>query len=281
MEKPRLSEYEREVAEMYDQKQDDFNLLLGNETDLIHHHFGVGYVDPATFGSMSQDEIHDRLHFLESAQVDRLGGLMAPLSPDDVVFDGGSGRAGTAIKVHEQFGCEYHGVNISPYQLEFSRRLVKGRGYGGKVRFHYANMMETGFDEDTFDCLVTNETTMYARDLDRLYREFARIAKPNGKYVMATWCVDESHPNPRKFTDFIDRHYKAVMHLRKEYFEALVGNHFIPEHVVELSDLVRPSFELRLHSEHLTGVEPSFVEGFKEGAIHYFMARFRYLPHGR
>ena len=279
--RPALSVYQEAIAEQFNGKKNDLNYMLGRETALIHHHFGVGFVDPETYAIMDQDEILRRLHYLETAQVDHLIRMIDPLSRDDIVFDGGSGRAGTARMVHERFGCQYHGVNISSYQVEFSRKLIAKQGYSDSVFFHYADMLQTGFDADFFDCLITNETTMYARDLNELFAEFARIVKPNGQYVFATWCLDESHKNPRKFTDFIDQHYNVTMHQRKDYYQALIDKNFIPESVVDLSGLVWPSFELRRHSEHRTGVEQSFIDGLKEGGVHYFMARCRFLPNRR
>lgn len=265
-----LTEYERAVARLYDEKQDDFNYLLGRETKLIHHHFGTGDFDRHALPSLTQREINGVLHGLENAQVSYLIDALGDVKPDDRVLDGGSGRGGTAILVHEAFGCYYHGVTISPYQRDFSRQLVREKGYD-KISFHLRNMLDSRFPPGYFQRALTNETTMYIADLDALCREFSRVLEPGGKYVLITWCQDESNPDFRRYTDPIDEHYLCGMHTSGEYLRALINNGFVPYLVSDLSRHALPYWQLRQFSEHRTGVEQFFIKGYCEKAIKYLL----------
>jgi geranyl diphosphate 2-C-methyltransferase len=264
-----LTDYERAVARMYDGKQQDFNLLLGRETQLVHHHFGIGAVG-RDFAAMTQAEINATMHDLENAQVSHLIDALGPMTGDDRVLDGGSGRAGTAILLHEATGCWYDGVTISSYQCEFSRTVAAAKGYS-RLRFHLRNMLDTGFSAGTFSHVLTNETTMYIDDMHALCAEFARVLVGGGRYAFATWCYDELVADVRTYIDPIDEHYLCRMHSRGEYFHALADKGFVPTSVVDLSEQAVPYWLLRNHSEHKTGVEEMFIRGYARGAVRYLV----------
>ncbi|WP_328611372.1 methyltransferase domain-containing protein [Amycolatopsis sp. NBC_00345] len=264
------SEYEKEVARMYDGKQEDFNLLLGKDTKLVHHHFGIGDFDRSPGALRDEDEIQRRLHELENAQTERLLDLLAGLGPEHRVFDGGSGRGGTAFMAHERLGCSVDGATISQYQREFAERSARERGCAAEVRFHFMNMLRTGLGTASMDAALTNETTMYVADLTALFREFARIVKPGGRYVFATWAIDESGSAGETIAA-IDRHYACTMHTREAYLRALLDSGFVPYHVAQMDVDALPYWELRQRSEHSDTIEKLFIDGYHASSIAYLM----------
>jgi geranyl diphosphate 2-C-methyltransferase len=264
------TEYEREVARMYDEKQKDFNLLLGKNTNLVHHHFGIGDFDRSPGALRTEAEIQRRLHELENAQTDRLLDLLTGLESQDRLFDGGSGRGGTAFMAHERLGCFVDGATISRYQREFAERSARERGCSDKVRFHFMNMLRTGLATASMDAALTNETTMYVADLTALFREFARIVKPGGRYVFATWAVDERGGADETIAA-IDRHYACTMHTRGAYLRALLDAGFVPYEVSQLDEEALPYWELRQRSEHSDTIEKLFIDGYHASSIAYLM----------
>ena len=264
-----LNAYERKVASLYNEKQDDINLLLGRSTELIHHHFGVGGWGTADIDALEESEILDRLHSLENRQVSYLLEAMADTRPHHHVFDGGSGRGGTAIMLHQTFGCYYDGANISDYQLAYSRELARIRRIDEKVHFHKMNMRDTCLKASTFEWVITNETTMYIEDLKALYAEFARLLKPRGRYVMMTWAIDANHPAPHQFIDPIDEHYVCKMHTNQAYLEAMLENGLVPLQVDELNGETLPYWLLRIRSKQKTGIEQHYINAYRAGAIRY------------
>ncbi|MFE0176013.1 SAM-dependent methyltransferase [Streptomyces sp. NPDC059002] len=261
--------YEREVARMYDEKQDDFNLLLGKETHLVHHHFGIGDFDRSPGALRDEPDIQRRLHELENAQTERLLDLLTGIGPEHHVFDGGSGRGGTAFMAHERLGCHVDGATISRYQREFAERSARERGCDAKVRFHFMNMLRTGLPTACMDAALTNEVTMYI-ELPVLFKELARIVKPGGRYVLATWAVDE-RGSAGDVIAAIDRHYACTMHTRGAYLKALLDAGFVPHHVAQMDGDALPYWELRQRSEHSDTIEKLFIDGYRASTIAYLM----------
>lgn len=263
------SDYERAVARMYDEKQDDFNLLLGKDTHLVHHHFGIGDFDRSPGALTGEAEIQRRLHELENAQTERLLDLLDGLGPAHRLFDGGSGRGGTAFMAHERLGCSVDGATISRYQREFAERSARERGCAAEVRFHFMNMLRTGLPAAGIDAAYTNEVTMYV-ELPALFAEFARIVKPGGRYVLATWAVDE-RGGADDVIAAIDRHYACTMHTRGAYLRALLDAGFVPYHVAQMDEEAVPYWELRQRSEHSDTIEKLFIDGYRASSIAYLM----------
>jgi geranyl diphosphate 2-C-methyltransferase len=264
------TEYEQEVARMYDEKQEDFNLLLGKDTNLVHHHFGIGDFDRSLDALRTEGEVQRRLHELENAQTERLLDLLDGLGPENRIFDGGSGRGGTAFMAHERLGVSVDGATISQYQREFAERSARERGYDDKVRFHFMNMQRTGLPTASVDAALTNETTMYVSDLNPLFQEFARIVKPGGRYVFATWAVDEAGSADEVIAE-IERHYACTMHTRGAYLRALLDSGFVPYHVAQMDEDAVPYWELRQRSEHSDKIEQLFIDGYRTATVAYLM----------
>jgi len=74
------------------------------------------------------------------------------------------------------------------------------------VRFHYRNMLSSGFPDDYFDAVVNNETTMYV-DLDVMFSEVGRLLKPHGQYVAFTWCANDADGEASPDVAYINRHH--------------------------------------------------------------------------
>jgi len=266
-------EYEAAVAAYWDTKRDDpINLLLGAGDGLIHHHYGVGDFDHAILDLPVPDReaaVLAELHRLETQQTELILDTLSPVGAGNRLLDAGSGRGGTAFMLHDRFGCRVDGITISRYQVEFATDLARRRGCADHVRFHFRNMLRTGFPPASFDGVVTNETTMYV-DLFALYREFARLLRPGGRYVLITWCVDD-RTGPTADTARIDRHYGCHMHRRSTYFAALAAGGLVPYRVVDLTAEAIPYWELRTHSQHRTGIETAFLNAYRGGAANFLL----------
>jgi geranyl diphosphate 2-C-methyltransferase len=85
------------------------------------------------------------------------------------------------------------------------------------VRFHFRNMLDTGFGTGCMRAIWTNETTMYV-DLMELYTEFARLLEYGGRYVCITGCFNDVTGGRVSAVSKIDEHYTCNIHPRSEYF---------------------------------------------------------------
>jgi geranyl diphosphate 2-C-methyltransferase len=268
------TDYQRSVADYWNtNKQDPVNLRLGEVDGLYHHHYGIGGYDPAVLQGPAEGRdqriIHE-LHRLETAQADMLLDHLGDIRPADRLMDAGSGRGGTSIMANQRFGCQVDGVSISEYQVGFANDQARQRGVADQVRFHFRNMLDTGFDTGSVSGIWTNETTMYV-DLKDLYAEFSRLLRPGGRYVCITGCYNDLTGGRSRAVSQIDQHYICNIHRRSEYFAAMAANNLVPINVVDLTAATIPYWELRAKSSVATGIEDAFLTAYREGSFHYLL----------
>jgi geranyl diphosphate 2-C-methyltransferase len=268
------SEYQKSVANYWNTNQNDpVNLWLGNIDGYYHHHYGLGPVDWSVLEAPEaerEDKIMREMHRLEHAQATFLLDQLGNLGPEDRVMDGGCGRGGTSVMVHERFGCQVDGVSISEYQVGFANEQAAKRGITDKVKFHFRNMLDTGWDSGSMSTIWTNETTMYV-DLFKLYAEFSRLLKDGGRYACITGCYNDITGGRSRAVSEIDAKYICNIHPRSDYFKAMAANNLVPISVVDLTPDTIPYWELRSHSAIKTGVEDPFLRAYKEGSFHYLL----------
>lgn len=273
------SAYQLAVATYWNNEKDPVNIRLGEIDGLYHHHYGVGDYDPAVLEA--PDDVRDaaiiaEMHRLETAQADLLLDHLGDIGPDDRLMDGGSGRGGTSFMANARFGCQVDGVSISEAQVDFANAQARARGVADRVRFHFRNMLDTGFPARSRSGIWTNETTMYV-DLHALYQEFARLLGYGGRYVCITGCYNDVTGGRSRAVSTIDTHYTCDIHPRSAYFKALADNGFVPINVVDLTGLTIPYWELRTKSSVATGIEDAFLTAYREGSFHYLLIAADYI----
>ncbi|MDQ2706652.1 MAG: methyltransferase domain-containing protein [Actinomycetota bacterium] len=266
--------YQRAVATYWNTNQrDPVNLRLGEIDGLYHHHYGIGEYDPSVLAGPEDtrdDRIIAEMHRLETAQADVLLDHLGAIEPTARLLDAGSGRGGTSFMAHRRFGARVDGVSISEYQVGFATEQAAERGVAEEVRFHFRNMLDTGFDTGSTRGIWNNESTMYV-DLLALYAEFARLLEYGGRYVCITGCSNDVTGLRSKAVSRIDEHYTCNIHPRSEYFKALAANNLTPINVVDLTAKTIPYWELRARSSVATGIEQAFLTAYREGSFHYLL----------
>ncbi|WP_329108922.1 methyltransferase domain-containing protein [Micromonospora sp. NBC_01699] len=266
--------YQRSVAAYWNiNRNDPVNLRLGEIDGLYHHHYGIGEVDPSVLVGPAEtrdERIIAELHRLETAQANLLLDHLGDISPTDLLLDAGSGRGGTSLMAHQRFGCRVDGVTISEYQVGFANEQAAAHGVSDQVRFHFRNMLGTGFETGSRQGIWTNETTMYV-DLFELFGEFSRLLPFGGRYVCITGCFNDITGGRSKAVSRIDEHYTCNIHRRSDYFRALAANRLAPINVFDLTDATIPYWELRAESSVATGIEEAFLNAYREGSFHYLL----------
>ncbi|PSL52013.1 geranyl diphosphate 2-C-methyltransferase [Saccharothrix carnea] len=267
------TDYQRSIADYWNNEQDPVNIKLGEVDGIYHHHYGLGAYDKSVLSGPEEtrdERVIAELHRLESAQADVLLDYLGPIRPEDRLLDGGSGRGGTSLMANQRFGCRVDGVTISQKQVDFANAQAARWGVADKVRFHFKNMLDTGFETGDFSAVWTNETTMYV-DLFDLFGEFSRLLRHGGRYVCITGCYNDVTGGRSKAVSQIDERYTCSVHARSEYFKALTANNLVPIEVVDLTPQTIPYWELREQSSVATGVEKSFLTAYREGSFHYLL----------
>ncbi|MGH3943599.1 MAG: geranyl diphosphate 2-C-methyltransferase [Pseudonocardiaceae bacterium] len=267
------SDYQKSVASYWNNEKDPVNLLLGDVDGLYHHHYGIGNYDPSVLEGPEDtrdDRIITEMHRLETAQAKVLLDHLGDISPDDRLLDAGCGRGGTSFMAHQRFGCQVDGVSISEQQVEFANDQARQRGVPDKVRFHFRNMLDTGFETGSHRGIWNNESTMYV-DLFELFAEHARQLEFGGRYVCITGCYNDVTGGRSRAVSRIDEHYICNIHPRSDYFKALTANNLVPINVIDLTAHTIPYWELRAKSSVATGIEDPFLTAYREGSFHYLL----------
>jgi geranyl diphosphate 2-C-methyltransferase len=265
--------YQKSVADYWNAEKDPVNIRLGEVDGLYHHHYGLGDYDPSVLEGPAEtrdQRIIEELHRLETAQAEVLLDHLGAIGRGDRLMDAGSGRGGTSFMANQRFGCSVDGVSISEEQVAFANRQAEERGVTDRVRFHFRNMLDTGFETGSRRGIWTNETTMYV-DLFELYGEFARLLGYGGRYVCITGCSNDVTGLRSKAVSRIDEHYTCNIHPRSEYFKAMAASGLVPINVVDLTAQTIPYWELRAKSSVATGIEEPFLTAYKEGSFHYLL----------
>jgi geranyl diphosphate 2-C-methyltransferase len=271
--------FQRSVAAYWNAERDPVNIRLGEVDGLFHHHYGVGDYDPSVLEApeaVRDEAIITEMHRLESAQAELLLDHFGPVHGDDYLLDAGSGRGGTSFMASQRFGCHIDGVSISETQVEFATAQAARLGVRDRVRFHFRNMLDTGFAAGSRQVVWTNETTMYV-DLDELFGEFARVLRNGGRYVCITGCYNDLTGGRSSAVSQIDQHYTCNIHSRGDYFRALAARGFVPISVIDLTPDTIPYWELRARSSVATGIEEPFLRAYREGSFHYLLIAADYV----
>lgn len=265
--------YQKSVASYWNNERHPVNLLLGDIDGLYHHHYGIGDYDPSVLEGPEDtrdDRIIAEMHRLETTQAKVLLDHLGDISSSDRLVDAGCGRGGTSLMAHQRFGAQVDGVSISEQQVEFANDQARQRGVADKVRFHFRNMLDTGFETGSLRGIWNNESTMYV-DLFDLFAEHARQLEFGGRYVCITGCYNDVTGGRSRAVSKIDEHYICNIHPRSDYFRALAANNLIPINVIDLTADTIPYWELRAKSSVATGIEQPFLTAYREGSFHYLL----------
>ncbi|WP_201294893.1 MULTISPECIES: geranyl diphosphate 2-C-methyltransferase [unclassified Nocardiopsis] len=265
--------YQESVAAYWNAEKDPVNIRLGEVDGFFHHHYGVGDYDPSVLEGPEEtrdQRIIEEMHRLETAQANLLLDHLGPVGPEDRVMDTGSGRGGTSFMANQRFGCHVDGVTISEQQVVFANAQAGERGVSDRVRFHFRNMLDTGFETGSLRASWNNESTMYV-DLYELFREHARLLEHGGRYVTITGCYNDVTGGRSKAVSRIDEHYTCNIHPRSAYFKAMAANDLVPVAVVDLTEQTIPYWELRAKSPVATGIEEPFLTAYREQSFHYLL----------
>lgn len=256
------------VRDYYNGKQEDRNLLLAAGTGIINHHFGIGDFDRSVLPQdLSQDQILKIIHELELKQIEVLMDVMGTVEPNHKILDAGCGRGGTAFTLAQRFGCSVEAITISAYQKEFCEQLAQTLGLQEIVNAQLMDYLQLNFVDGSFDHVITNETTLYAKSLEELFRGFYRALKLDGRYTLATWCVDKHEPH--EFIEPINDHYHGRMHSKEEYICGLEAVGFKNIQCRDLTEDAIPYWEIRNHWSEKSGIEDAFLATHRERRVLY------------
>lgn len=121
---------------------------------------------------------------------------MANVSPDDIVYDLGSGDGRTIITASKEFGAKSVGIEADPIRLLWSRLRIRRLGLTNHTSVIWGNFFKKDLSEANVVTLYLFQSTN-----DKLVRKFERELRPGTRvishvFTFKSWTpieVDDKH----------------------------------------------------------------------------------------
>ncbi len=113
------------------------------------------------------------------------------------VLDVGCGVGGSAVYLAQRWAKSAHitGITLSSTQAHYAARLAHSQGVRNAT-FLVGDAMDQPFAPASFDVIWSLESEMHMPDKERFVREIARLLKPGGRVIVATWNVRDTRTVP-------------------------------------------------------------------------------------
>ncbi len=138
-------------------------------------------------------------HWGRKAQIrliDRLAKPLRKLSKlEPELLDVGCGRGGPAVRLHEKWGMDVTGVDISENNIEIARRRTRDLAIHKGLTFMRSDVVHLPFQSDSFSFALAIESLEYVPDKDQAFAEIRRVLRPKAAFAMAAILVDEEAVN--------------------------------------------------------------------------------------
>jgi len=125
----------------------------------------------------------DQFHGGGKAATQRLA-RMAELEPGMQVLDVGGGMGGPARTLVVEFGCQVTLVDPTESYVRTSETLTERLGLADRLSHRIGSALELPFVDGSFDVVWTQNSGMNVEDKARLYAEFYRVLRPDGRLAI-------------------------------------------------------------------------------------------------
>lgn len=121
----------------------------------------------------------DMLHPGGMKRADELA-EMCKISEDKKVLDVGCGYGRTACYLANKYGCQVVGIDISQTMIEGARKKARKERVERMVHFEVCNAESTHFENESFEAVISEGTTVMLAQKTRALREYVRVARRGG-----------------------------------------------------------------------------------------------------
>lgn len=141
-----------------------------------------------------KDFIRAKVDFIE--EMLKFSGFTTPSEPFKVL-DVGCGIGGTSRYLAKKFGtnASVTGITLSPVQAQRANNLATSQNISN-AKFEVMDALDMKFPDNSFDLVWGCESGEHMPDKKQYIEEMARVLKPGGKIVVATWCQRDDQNVP-------------------------------------------------------------------------------------
>jgi tocopherol O-methyltransferase len=158
------------VAAHYDDLDLFYRTIWGTH---VHH----GYWST---GKESTDEALENLIHLVAKR--------AKIKSGACVCDIGCGYGGSATIFAKHYGARVIGTTVSKKQYELAQLFTAGLA---NVNFMLCDGLTSGLPAESFDAVVSVESSEHMQDKPAFFEEVSRLLRPSGHFVVAAWLSRE------------------------------------------------------------------------------------------
>ena len=171
------------------------------------------------------------------------------------VLDIGCGLGGPACILAQKYGAYVVGTDLEPPLIKHSRDRAEAMGCSGKTEFQVVKAGLLGFDDESFDLVMSSGGVTQTADKPGMFRECLRVLKPGGRFSLYDWMKSEGNYSDEMRYWFETEGLTYAMETPQRQRAMLREAGFDDVNVVDRSDVyrkrVRDEYEL-LRTDHFT-----------------------------
>ncbi|MFI9272046.1 class I SAM-dependent methyltransferase [Kitasatospora sp. NPDC052896] len=240
--------------------------------------FGGGFINFGYWQGIELDQPlteHDRISS-QQAMYRHVLGTLAPTGGLRALEVGCGLGVGAAVALDEYGFAGVTGMDIHPQQLEragqVNAALLARRPE--QLRFVAGAAEDMPFGDGEFDCLYSVEAAQHFRDLGAFARETARVLRPGGRAVVASFFVPGADPaGIGRLAELLDTFATGldVAHTIPSLVSGLEQAGLAEVRATSIGASVWPGWDRWLAGIWEPGSWPrNFLRAFREGILDYF-----------
>ena len=171
---------------------------------------------------------------------------VARLKQNDLVLDAGCGVGGSAIWLAKSKGSKVIGISLVENEIELARKFSKENDVDNLTNFKVMDMINTNFDNGTFNVIMAIESLCYVINKSNFLREASRILQQQeGKLVVADYfSKNEISKEEDYYIQQINKSSLINICSQNEFQKILKMNEFRNIELHDLSSNVKKSYEM-------------------------------------
>lgn len=151
---------------------------------------------------------------------DRLVDLCS-ISSTSKVLEVGCGVGITACYLAKKVGCALTSIDLNEQMIAWAKKRAEREGLAERITFRPADAQDLPFEDASFDAVISESVTAFARDKPKAISEYKRVLKPGGCVGLteASWVKS---PPPSDLVEFLSVSMEGAAFLKPEAWLALL-----------------------------------------------------------
>lgn len=148
----------------------------------------------------------------QQAQIDLIDEVLkwSNVNNANYVIDVGCGIGGSSRHIAKKYNAKTEGITLSPYQAKRGNELALEQNVEKLCNFQVADALNIPFNNNTFDLVWSLESGEHMPNKKQFINELFRVAQPNGRIIIVTWCHRDLEKNEISLTKSEEKLLKKI-----------------------------------------------------------------------